>query len=554
MGARVPARALVGACWVFGTLSLAACGGGSTPPPPPTQTEIIVADGKPCAVASATPASGATGVLVNIEPSVVYTGPGPDVGPCGIRLTDAAGATVPTRTLVSNQAADPDGGVIGTHTLQPLEDLTPDSAYSVYRGTERLYSFTTGRQKAGVPVSVTDQPAGMKGIPANVIIQPAQINNLLEALALQLVNDKAILAKLVDEVLSVELPKLARPGAQYAVRLQKMTYTSSVSEGYPVTLSGLVALPVNADGSPLDYSRMPVLISQRGAQDGTAAAPSSASQVGLIPALLGAGKGHIVLSPDLIGVGDSAPREQAYLVSKDTAAQTRDMLVALREHLAQQYGATASQDLRIVGSSQGGHSVMASLPYLTPLASVKLVNTLAGPFNVDRTFNGAILAIAGEPRDAYAAHENLALAPQRLRASLDALMDYQSYRYDEAKIFDANGGLRADFLTDYQAGKYNALRAHWRVNSMTSNSQVYNAPQAKVVMYHFSTDALVPAQNTADMVARLRAGGSSLASVTQADCREKSVLTELVLKFSESPLKTHTICAVYQYNDLVGDL
>ncbi len=551
---RGPARAVLYASWVLAGVSLTACGGGSTPPPPPTQTDIVVADGKPCAVASATPKSDTSRVLVNIEPSVVYTGPGPDVGSCGIRLTDSAGTTVPTRTLLSNQSAHPDGGVIGTQTLQPVADLAANTTYSVYRGTERLYSFTTGKDKAGQPVSVTDQPAAMKGLPASVIIQPDQINNLLQVVALQLVNDQALVAKLVDEVLSFELPKLAHPDARYAVRLQKMTYTSSVSDGYPVTLSGLVALPVNPDGTPVDYSGMPVLISQRVAQDNHAAAPSSAAQVGLIPALLGAGKGHIVMAPDLIGVGDAAGREQAYLISRDTGAQTRDMLLALRAHLAERYGATPSQDLRLVGSSQGGHSVMAALPYLTPLSTVKLVNTLAGPFDVDRTFHGALLALGGEPRDAYAAHGMLDLVPQRLRVTLDGLMDYQNSPYDAGKVFDANGGLRADFLADYKAGKYNDLRAQMRVNSMAANSQTYNAPEAKVVMYHFSTDALVPAQNTADMVSRLKAGGSTLASVTQADCREKSVLTALVLKSSDSAIKTHTICGAYQYNDLVADL
>ncbi len=501
---------------------------------------------------AASPASGATNVQINIEPTVLYTGPA--AGACGIRLTDSEGNTVPTRPLVASEAAHPDGGVVGTQTLQPLTDLAAATRYSVWRGDEPLFSFSTGSGRAGQPVSVTDRAAAMKGLPASVIIQPAEINHMLEALALDLVDGNETVAKLVEEALSIELPKLARPDARYAARIQAMTYTSTLPDGQAVTLSGLMVLPVQPDGSAPDYATLPVLISQHGAQDSTAAAPSSARQIQLVVALLGAGKGHIVIAPDLIGIGDTAQQEQAYLVSRDTGAQTRDMLLALRTHLRQQYGATASQDLRIVGSSQGGHSVMAALPYLTPLSTVKLVSTLSGPFDVDRTFNGAILALAGDARDAYAVHENLDLAPQRLKASLDALKVYQHLDYDPGQVFDASGKLQAAFLADYKAGRFNTWRAHWRANSMASTSQRYDAPQAKVVMYHFGTDALVPAQNTADMLTRLRGGGSALGSVDQGDCREKSALSTLVLKLSNSPLKTHTVCAAYQYNDLVGEL
>lgn len=544
-------RVIPGSLGVMAALLLAACGGSSTPPAP-TQSEVIVPSNRPCALVAAAPASGATNVLTNIEPSIIQTGP--MAGACGIRLTDADGTPIPTRPLVTSETAHPDGGMVGTQTLQPLSELAAAKGYSVWRGDERLFSFMTGSDRAGQPVSVTDRAATLKGLPNAVVIQPSQINDLLKVLSLDLADGKEVVAALIDEVLSLELPKFAHPDARYAARIQAMTYTSALPDGQQVTLSGLMVLPVAPDGTAPDYSAMPVLISQHGAQSSSSAAPSSAGQSQLLVALLGAGKGHIVIAPDLIGIGDTAQREQAYLVSKDTGAQTRDMLLALRTHLRQQYGATPSQELRIVGSSQGGHSVMAALPYLTPVAQVKLVNTLAGPFDVDRTFNGALLALAGEARDAYATHENLDLAPQRLKSTLDALKAYQRFDYDPSQVFDATGGIQAGFLADYKAGRFNHLRGHWRVNSMASTSQRYDAPDAKVVMYHFGTDALVPAQNTADMLARLRSGSSALGSVSQGDCREKSPLSTLVLKLSNSPLKTHTVCAAYQYNDLVADL
>ncbi|WAC75563.1 hypothetical protein OU995_13025 [Roseateles sp. SL47] len=531
---------------------LAACGGGGTIGPPTTVDVITPAD-RPCAVAVATPASGATDVLVNVEPTVISTGP--SAGACAdLRLADAEGNTVPTTVLISNDAPHPDGGAVSTLSLQPQADLSAASTYSVYRGNERLFNFTTGNGRAGLPVLVTDLPAAMKGLPALTTFQPAQINDLISALALELANGSELVAKAIEATLSSELPNFSHPNAQFAARIQKITYTSSLPDGRSVTLSGLMVLPVHPDGSPLDYSRTPMLIGQRGAQDSETPGPSSGNHAELLPGLMAAGRGHIFIAPDLIGVGDTASLEQAYLVARDTGVQTRDMLRAVRAHLRQQYGATDSQDLRIVGSSQGGYSVFAALPYLAPMGPVKLVSTLAGPFDLDRTYTSNLLALAGQPRDAYSKHENLNLVPSRLKSSLDALKSYQQLDYDPQKVFDASGGIQASFLEDFKAGRYNHLRVLWRSGSAVGNSQRYVIPEAKVVLYHFSSDPLVPSQNTSDLLAKLKGSDQSVGSVEQGSCHESSLLTKLILQFSKSQLVRHTLCAAYQYNDLVEEL
>jgi hypothetical protein len=185
---------------------------------------------------------------------------------------------------------------------------------------------------------------------------------------------------------------------------------------------------------------------------------------------------------------------------------------------------------------------------------VKLVSAMAGPYDVQRTFSGTLNAIAGDPRDAYAAHEDLGFAPRFLAGSLEALGAYQHYNYQPNRVFAADGTLLTSFLADFKAGRFGELKAQWGASSMASNTQRYIAPDAKVVLYHFSTDTRVPAQNTVDMLARLKNGQHQLASVDRGSCREKSVLTELVLQLSHSPLKTHTLCVVYQIDDLIAEL
>jgi hypothetical protein len=79
-------------------------------------------------------------------------------------------------------------------------------------------------------------------------------------------------------------------------------------------------------------------------------------------------------------------------------------------------------------------------------------------------------------------------------------------------------------------------------------------PNTEVVMYHYSEDVLVPAQNTIDMLDKLKETENSFRSVTRGDCREDSAATQLVLALSKSTLKTHVICGIYLIDDSLGRL
>ena len=271
-------RAALGALCAASALLLSACGGDDGPAPDPSLVEVVRPTDQPCAIVASTPASGAVNAAVNVETTVIYTGP--SAGACrDLRLTDAAGSTVPTDTLFVNEWAHPDGGIVGTVSLQPKADLRPAADFTVVRGQERLLSFRAGSTRAGLPVSAIDQPVRMTGLPQSSLVPVTQINRVLDMLALDLADGNETVAKALDWALSEELKRLAAPGATYSARVKKLVYTSIQADGSPIQLSGLMVLPVQTDGNAPDYSRIPVMVSQRGTQTNSAAPPSSAAQL-----------------------------------------------------------------------------------------------------------------------------------------------------------------------------------------------------------------------------------------------------------------------------------
>lgn len=160
-------------------------------------------------------------------------------------------------------------------------------------------------------------------------------------------------------------------------------------------------------------------------------APSSGATTMAVPGLIAAGKGHLFLAPDLIGVGDTSALPQAYLVAADTASQTQDLLRAVRTHVQQRHQARLGTDLRLVGGSQGACSTIASLRHLAREGTVRIVSAAQqGPYDVYRTFQGALLAAGGAARDAYAMRENLDFLSSHVRNVMTSFLAYGNYAFD----------------------------------------------------------------------------------------------------------------------------
>ncbi|OWQ48911.1 hypothetical protein CDL60_03230 [Roseateles noduli] len=535
---------------------VAACGGRSPDADAaPSSTLIPVPDPTvACSVLRVTPDDAIKQTFVDPLMTIVYTAP--TAGGCGdLTLQDDGQSPVTANVVASNEWPNPQGGFVGTRTIEAASALKPGAIYGLRWNGKTVSTFKTGSERRGAIVSVTDQALQLPSLPNAAHLGQGDINGVLDAFADAIAKGNDVKKFLFETALRLELPNIARPDARYGAAISKVTYRSADARGNPVTLSALMIAPEQSPGGrAVDFNGMPVIIGQRGATDSGSDAPSSGATPMGVPGLIAAGKGHLFLAPDLIGLGDSKALPQAYLVAPDAAGQTQDLLRAARTYVQQRYQSALSTDLRLFGGSQGAFSTIASLPYLAREGTVRVVSAADGPYDVYRTFHGALLTAAGAARDAYASNENLDFLPSHTRDVMTSFQAYGNYAFDPKIVFDADGKFLPSFLADYKDGKVKDFVRQLGANSLVTGSQVYDLPQAQVRLYHFSTDTLVPAQNTVDMLVALGDKKHRFAGVQRGSCHENSEVVKLILKFSKSSKATHTLCVAFQMDDFVGGL
>ena len=539
-------------------VGLAACGGGGTPAVPQDPLPPVSAGPSACQVLRVTPADSTQNIFVNTIFSVTYKAPS-NVTCKSLALYNAAGQQVATNPFHADVWTSPIGGVAGAQAISLNANLQAGAQYTLQFNGTVVASFHTG-PAAGIQGSLqsaADQPMALSGLPQVAVVGAPDINQALGALVSLESSIHGIAVPLINAALQSEVPNIASPHAIYNVHLKRLIYTSTQADGTPISLSGLLAYPERTDGKAFDYSSVRLILGEHGSTSGDSV-PSNANTIDALLGLLAAGKGYIYFAPDLIGLGISSDKDQAYLVAQDTATASEDMLMAVRGYFATTFGGvTLSQDLEIVGGSQGAYSNFAVLPYLTGrgLAHIIAIYGEDGPYNLFATFSSNLLTAGGAPKDAYSVNENPDFVVSHTADVFEAFHTYGNLAYDKASIFTADGtALLPSFLADYANGKYPDFVDQLGLNSFPGSSEAYNAPDAKVVLYHFSTDTLVPAQNTVDMLSFLNNGTHKLASVARGDCHESSVFTALILASSSSVEKAHVVCALYMTDDFLGSL
>ena len=538
--------------------ALAACGGGSGSAGPQNQLSPGSTGLSDCQVLRVTPADSTQNIFLNTTFSVTYKAPA-SAACKNLALYDAAGQQVATSQFHTSVWASPISGVAGAQAISANAQLQAAAQYTLQFDGKVVSSFRTGPATGvqGSIQSVADQALSLGGLPQVAVVGVPDINNALSAVIALEAGIHGIAVPLVRAALASEIPNIESPQAVYNVHLKRVTYSSTQADGTPVTLSGLLAFPERTDGSAFDYSSAKLILSEHGSTSGNSI-PSNANTIDALIGLLTAGKGYIYFAPDLIGLGASADKEQAYLVAQDTATASEDMLLAVRSYFSTNYaGVSLSRDLKIVGGSQGAYSSFAVLPYLIgrQLANVLAIYGEDGPYKLYATFSSNLLTAAGQPKDAYSMYENPAFIVSHTADVFQAFHTYGDLSYDKAAIFSPDGSaLLPTFLTDYANGKYPDFVDQLGLNSFPGSSETYIAPDAKVTLYHFTTDTLVPSRNTDDMIEFLNNGHHQLASVTRGNCHESSAFTALILASSSSSEKAHVVCALYMIDDFLGSL
>jgi hypothetical protein len=551
----LPIKAII----VILLLLVAGCGGGDSAPAGPTSTIPPVATGiTGCPIVRLTPQNGVGNVFVNTLVSVTYEASAANL--CsGLAIQDSNGNGVPTQTVYTNEWPSSAGGVIGAVTVSTVNQLAPAAQYTISFAGNKAGSFQTGPATSlrGTTVSSADLNANEDNYPVAPIVTAPNIDNSIRNVVASYYNSTALVTDALVAAIGVDAPNLANLNVRYSAHIKKLTYTSTKADGTPITLSGLLTYPENADGSPFDYGSAKLIMFQHGSLSITnTTPPSSASSGDLIFNLIAAGKGYITFEPDLIGIGDTASTQsQAYLIAQDTGTASADMLQAVQDFFAKNYaGVKLTNNLWLAGASQGGFSVFAALPYVSSNANVTDVYAAEGPYNIFQTLSSGIFSIDGTPRDAYAQYENLDFLPSHLLSIMDSYQAYEGLNFAPSDVFQSNGSLATGFVHNYVAGKSTDLVFHSGLNSMVGSSIKYNAPNANVVLFHYSQDSLVPAQNTVDMIAFLNNGTHKLASVSRGDCHESSAFVAAFLLTDNNLEASHVVCGLFYLDRLVGDL
>ncbi|BCS52540.1 lipase family protein [Geobacter sp. SVR] len=190
-------------------------------------------------------------------------------------------------------------------------------------------------------------------------------------------------------------------GARFSLQMQKVTYQSTGANGVARTLTGLLILPVAADGSK---PAVPLLMFQHGSETFRQFSPSQflahldrpTDYPEVMVAAAIATNGYAVAMADYEGMGDNTD-PQPYVVGTALAVQVIDMLKASRDIMAgSDSSSTWNSQLFLLGYSEGGYVTMTTTRELQQNHAGEFTVTasapLAGPYDLSGVMRGVILA------------------------------------------------------------------------------------------------------------------------------------------------------------------
>ena len=290
------------------------------------------------------------------------------------------------------------------------------------------------------------------------------------------------------------------PSAKYGVNIYRLSY-KVIFQGNELTASGLICLPEAAESFPFISF-----------QNGTNTCHSNAPSVNptnefysLISIM--AGSGYIITIPDYIGFGESEGVLHPYHHITSSNEAIINLLKAGQEMVSsEQFSARSSEDMYLMGYSQGGWATLAaanSLESNTTIGlNIKAIACGAGAYNL-MALSKHVLAL-----DEYVSPFYLPYFIESRRRNdilSESLMLYFNVPYPETitGLFDGsycNGDLNTEFSTkmgelmttdiinNFETEEHFAtLRSELVLNSVGA----WNI-QAKTRLYHSHGDKSVP--------------------------------------------------------------
>ncbi|GAB3239856.1 hypothetical protein GCM10027346_33450 [Hymenobacter seoulensis] len=298
--------------------------------------------------------------------------------------------------------------------------------------------------------------------------------------------------------------------ARYPIKVYRLTYATTNTDGKAVTASGAVLVPVTPQA-------LPVISYQHGTlrPEDENRAPSyynSGSELWSVVSVLAA-TGYVVSAPDYIGYGASKALPHPYEHGPSLATASADMLRATREFLKKENVAVNQKNF-LLGYSEGGYATMALHKLLEEKYATELPVTASAP--------GA------------GAYHKTAFAQYIMKSeqSLNFLSTYVWVLTTYNSVYGLNRPLSAYFKEPYaaqlQANPFGAVPSRpqqlfaepFRQAVLTSSDAALSAtfrsndlhdwkPVAPLALFHGTADDYVPFFNSEDAYNAMRARGAT---------------------------------------------
>ncbi|MBB3696371.1 hypothetical protein KMW28_10725 [Flammeovirga yaeyamensis] len=283
------------------------------------------------------------------------------------------------------------------------------------------------------------------------------------------------------------------PKIEFDIESYVLTYTTKDIDDNIITVSGVVSIPKT------DNQLSSILLSR-----GTTLANTNSPSINSLPTYeLGAALGYVIMTPDLIGFGESNALPQNYFIKNITAYSSIDFLKATKEFLNQK-GVSISNDLILAGYSQGGASTFSIMEYFDDYNKtdyqVSKVYAGAGGYFLEEVMN-TILS-----NDTYDAPSFLALIIYSFNENYRIEDGYEYYfnaPYNDriASILDGSLNISqvnsqlsdnieelftSEFLSSVKTGN-DEINTYLNSNSISVKR--YNYP---IHLYHSTEDEILP--------------------------------------------------------------
>jgi pimeloyl-ACP methyl ester carboxylesterase len=314
--------------------------------------------------------------------------------------------------------------------------------------------------------------------------------------------------------------------SKYSIEVYRVIYNTPDPFNKMTKASGLVIVPKG------QTKAVPLVSYQHGTITKKTDAPSNmtSSEIG-IGLIMSASGGFTVSMPDYLGFGTTAGLYSGihpYIHSATEASTSIDMMRATRNSLKDNTTVTLSDQVFLVGYSQGGHATMATLKEIEEKYSdefkIEAAAPMAGPYDLSRTQAETI--IAPEPFSAPYFLPQLLLAYNDIYKLYGPTSQFLKAPYNLTLPPLFNGNTSASDITSVmpsvprdiiEANAYgdfvNNFYSNPLRNALRENDLIAWTPKSVVKMYHCQADKLVPYKNSTVALESFKQRGASQVSL-----------------------------------------